>query len=113
MKISTNCSSLVILGDDFFSSPPFSFFPPFFFPACRINELPQQGTWEPFLNNKQINNKHRAERSAFLRSSVLSGAFLEAFISCISHVCLILYLWGGPLVRGACHVSTGRLRRVE
>lgn len=56
MKISTNCSSLVILGDDFFPLPPFflsffSFFLFFFF-AYKINELPQQGTWGPFIISK-------------------------------------------------------------
>lgn len=49
MKISTNCSSLVILGDDF-PPPPLSALsplpPPF---AYRINELPQQETWGPFF----------------------------------------------------------------
>lgn len=47
MKISTNCSSLVILGDDFFPLPPFFLFFPLF--AYRINEVPQQGTWGPFF----------------------------------------------------------------
>lgn len=76
MKISTNCSSLVILGDDFFSSPPFSFF--LFFLAYKINELPQQGTWGPFYN-KQINNKHIIyQRGGFLYlRTVVSGSICE------------------------------------
>ena len=60
MKISTNCSSLVILGDDFFFPlPPFflSFFFFFFF-SCIQNKLkPPAGNLGTFYY-KQINNKH-------------------------------------------------------
>lgn len=73
MKISTNCSSLVVLGDDFFFLSPPPFFPFFlsFFFSYTINEphhppLPHptpppirsRGTWGTFFCSKQINNKH-------------------------------------------------------
>lgn len=109
MKISTNCSSLVILGDDFFPSPPFFFpsflflffFSLFFFFADRINEVPQQGTRGPIYNN-QINNKHIIYHRGlhFTRRCIL-GAFVKPPFSVFLDSCVWTLLAGVTVLPAA------------